>query len=125
LAEALQQDFTATAQFLLQLRVIHPIAAIVEGVYATALAWAVGRRRSSPTVRLLAWLLSALFVLQLLVGALNVALLVPVGMQLLHLLMADLAWLALVLLAAAALARPALDPAQQPASLIPSRLAER
>ncbi|HEX5689765.1 MAG TPA: COX15/CtaA family protein, partial [Roseiflexaceae bacterium] len=65
LAEGLQQDFSPTAHFLLQLRVIHPIAAIVTSVYVTALAWVVGRWRSAPMVRLLAWALSALFVLQL------------------------------------------------------------
>jgi heme A synthase len=103
--------------------VIHPIAAIATSMYVTALAGVVGRRRSAPAVRLLAWALSALFVLQLLIGALNVALLAPIGMQLLHLLMADMVWIALVLLVAAALARPALDSATYPATLFPSRLA--
>jgi hypothetical protein len=37
-------------------------------------------------------------------GALNVALLAPVWLQLVHLLVADLLWMAVVLLAAAALA---------------------
>jgi heme A synthase len=42
-------------------------------------------------------------VIQLLVGIFNVALLAPIGMQIIHLLMADAVWLALVLLAASAL----------------------
>jgi heme A synthase len=124
LAEGLQQDFSSTAHFLIQLRVIHPIAAIVVGVYTTALAWAIARRHSAPTVRLLAWALSALFALQLLVGALNVALLAPIGVQLLHLLMADLLWIALVLLAAATLAQPARDPITASSPHIHSRFAE-
>jgi cytochrome c oxidase assembly protein subunit 15 len=41
-----------------------------------------------------------LVVLQLLVGVLNLALLTPIGMQILHLLLADLLWIALVVLCA-------------------------
>jgi cytochrome c oxidase assembly protein subunit 15 len=41
----------------------------------------------------------------LVVGALNVALLAPVGIQLVHLLTSDLIWIMLVLLTVSALAR--------------------
>jgi heme A synthase len=54
--------------------------------------------------------LVGLFVLQLLIGAVNVALKAPVAMQLIHLLIADALWILLILLSAAALspqARPA------------------
>jgi len=47
--------------------------------------------------------LSVLVVVQLVAGALNVALLAPVPMQLVHLLLADAVWIHLVLLSAAAL----------------------
>ncbi len=46
------------------------------------------------------------FVLQLLLGGLNVALKAPVWIQLLHLLTSDLIWISLVLLSASALAQP-------------------
>jgi heme A synthase len=48
------------------------------------------------------------FVLQLILGAMNLALLAPVPIQLLHLMNADLVWISLVLLTASALqAEPA------------------
>jgi heme A synthase len=107
LAEGLQQDLAATSHYLVQMRVIHPILAVGVALYVVALAWAIVRRRSGREVELLAAALTGLFLLQLALGALNVALLAPVWMQLVHLLMADLVWIALTLLAAAVLAQPA------------------
>ena len=51
--------------------------------------------------------LGALVVVQLTAGVVNLILLAPVWMQLLHLLLADAVWLATVLLGAAALAEDA------------------
>ena len=48
-------------------------------------------------------LLAALVAIQTLLGVLNVALLAPVWLQLVHLLLADLLWISLVLLGATAL----------------------
>lgn len=45
--------------------------------------------------------------LQLVVGVVNVALLAPVWLQIVHLLLADLLWLATVLFGAEVLAEPA------------------
>ena len=50
-----------------------------------------------------AWVLTALYVLQVAVGSLNLVLLAPAFIQIVHLLLADLLWLALVMLAAATL----------------------
>jgi cytochrome c oxidase assembly protein subunit 15 len=47
-----------------------------------------------------------LFLLQILLGGINVSLKAPVWMQLVHLLMADLVWIYMVVLSAIALARP-------------------
>jgi heme A synthase len=44
---------------------------------------------------------------QLCAGAINLALLAPVGMQIVHLLIADLVWISLVLMTAEAAASPA------------------
>ena len=63
------------------------------------------RRRTQPTRRA-AWLVPALAVVQIGAGLVNVALLAPVWMQLVHLLLADALWIAFVLLAARALAQP-------------------
>lgn len=107
LAEGLQQDFSSTAHFLVQMRVIHPIAAVLTSVYVTALAWVLGRRHAGRAAGSIAWALSGLFMVQLLLGALNIALLAPVWMQLIHLLAADTLWILLVLLAASVLGQPA------------------
>jgi len=50
-----------------------------------------------------AWGLVGLVLLQIVAGLANVALLAPVWMQLVHLLLADLVWIALVLSSARAL----------------------
>ena len=115
LAHGLQQDFSPTAHFLLQLRIIHPILAVIVGVFTIFTGWLATRRRPSPPMRRFARALIVIFVAQLLVGVLNVALLAPVFMQLIHLLMADAVWLTLVLSAATALAAPDTVDARQPA----------
>jgi heme A synthase len=112
LTEGFQQDFAATSHYLVQMRIIHPILAISVGLYVVGLAWAIIRRRPGRNAELFAIALTGLFLLQLAVGALNVVLLAPIWMQLVHLLMADLVWIALVLLAAAVLAQPV--PAAEP-----------
>jgi heme A synthase len=70
-------------------------------------------------------MLGAVFVLQLVLGALNVALKAPVPLQLLHLLISDVIWIALVLLAANALAVDVAAPALNDAPSRPASLAER
>jgi heme A synthase len=107
LVEGLQADFSASAHFLIQLRVIHPILAVLVGVYSIVVGRVAAAWRPSLATRRLSWALIGLFVAQLLIGAINVALLAPIFMQIIHLFMADLVWLALVLIAAAALGAPA------------------
>ncbi|MBX0327493.1 COX15/CtaA family protein [Oscillochloris sp. ZM17-4] len=93
---------------IVQLRVIHPILGILVGLSSLLLARAVLQASPSPVARRLAYGLAGLFLLQILGGGLNVSLKAPIWMQLIHLLMADLVWIGLVLLAAVALAeRPA------------------
>ena len=104
--EGLAQDFAPTAHLLVRLRVLHPVLALGMGVYVVAVAMAVAARRPGPAARRPAQALAGLFVAQLLVGLVNLALAAPVWLQLVHLLMADAVWIALV-----ALAVVALDPA--------------
>jgi heme A synthase len=103
LSEGLRQDFTSTAHFLTRLRVVHPVLAVTIGFGLIALARGVGRARSGNTTTRLARLVIGLVVVQLIAGAVNVGLLAPIPMQLLHLLLADLLWIGLVLLTASAL----------------------
>ncbi|MEO7909124.1 MAG: COX15/CtaA family protein [Roseiflexaceae bacterium] len=107
LADGLQADFSPGAHFLIQLRVIHPILAVLVGVYSIVAGRLAAAWRPSVATRRLSWALVALFGAQLLIGVANVALLAPIFMQIIHLFMADLVWIALVLAAAAALGVPA------------------
>ncbi len=106
LIEGLRQDLSPTAHFLLRLRFIHPSLALVVGAYVLLTASYVSNfLRPTARVKRLCATLITLVLLQLCVGLLNVYLLAPIWLQLLHLLLADLLWLALVLTAAAALAQ--------------------
>ncbi len=96
LAAALAQDFAANSPWLLRLRLVHPVSAVVAGVFVV---WLV-LRSGEPGLRLdgaakaVMVLLGAQFVL----GIADVLLLAPAWMQILHLLGADLFWVALVVL---------------------------
>jgi heme A synthase len=101
LREGIAQDFASTAHFLVRLRLWHPVAAVVAGLWVAAVAVWTGARR--PEARPYAQALVGLYLLQLAGGFLNLALLAPVWMQLVHLLFADLTWIGLVLLGAVSL----------------------
>jgi heme A synthase len=92
LFEGIRDDFTGT--FLVRLRWIHPILAVAVGLY---LVWLVPRGSDHPRARRLGAGITWLVAIQLGAGLINVVLLAPVWMQLLHLLLADLLWIAFVL----------------------------
>ena len=103
LAEALRQDLSPTAHLLIRLRLFHPGIAIAAGLFALYLALTLMKRRLGPETRRFAGWTIALVFLQMTMGAVNVLLLAPVWLQVLHLLVADLLWIACVRLGAAAL----------------------
>ena len=111
LRAAYAQDFAASSPWLLRLRLVHPISALVAALFVI---WLIGRSRqigqheAAPgepdrqeiTRARLAGLVLGLLGLQFALGIADVLLLAPAWMQLLHLLGAELYWVALVLLAA-------------------------
>jgi heme A synthase len=105
LLDGLRADFAPTGSLVLRLRFLHPALGVAVGVMlvfgAAAVAIPAGDRRGSLARRLVI----ALAITQVVLGFVNVWLLAPVWMQLTHLLVADLLWIALVLLTASALAR--------------------
>jgi heme A synthase len=106
----LAADVSPTAHFLVRLRVAHPLLALVGALaVGVAAASALRAHRETP-LRRLAWSLLSLVLLQLVVGLANVALLAPVWLQLVHLLLADLVWIALVLLSVRSLSADAPPP---------------
>ena len=101
LAAGMQSDFSATAHFLLRLRVIHPILAVAAGVFFALTALSIIRRSTSAQAKAAAWAVALLVVLQFYAGATNLLLLAPVWLQIVHLLLANLLWIALVALTVA------------------------
>jgi heme A synthase len=99
LAEGLQQDLDPTAHFLIQLRVWHPIVAIIVSVYLFGYAYWLRRGNLSGEGERLVSTMVGLVSLQIIAGFVNVALLAPIWMQLVHLLLADSLWIVLVMLA--------------------------
>jgi len=95
LVQGLRQDLSGAASLLLRLRVLHPVFAILAGVYFVVASVVVMRARQS---RLAVYVLN-LTLAQLCGGALNLILLAPVWMQITHLFLADSLWIGLVLLA--------------------------
>ena len=104
LTEGLRQDLDPAANFMIRLRVVHPVIAVTTAFYLILIAGlpeVTGGYRDGKGI---ARMLVALFVTQLVAGVINVFLLAPIWIQQLHLLLADLCWVALVLLTASALA---------------------
>ncbi len=106
LREGFRADFSPTAHLLIRLRALHPLFAVLTGLYLSVVVWVVGRERPDALEGRWARLVPGLVMTQLAVGLVNLLLLAPVTLQLLHLLVADLLWLALVLFGASALAVP-------------------
>jgi cytochrome c oxidase assembly protein subunit 15 len=96
LRAAFAQDVAVGSPWLLRLRGVHPVSAVVTAVFVL---WLVGQARRAGAGRLAVALLG-LLAFQFALGLADVLLLAPVWMQILHLLGADLYWIALVTLAA-------------------------
>ena len=96
LRAAFAQDFAAGSPWLLRLRGVHPASAVVAAGFVI---WLVVQAKRAGAGRL-AGLVLALLGFQFALGVADVLLLAPVWMQILHLLGADLYWVALVSLAA-------------------------
>src|SRR5215468_4425248 len=110
LSEGLRQDLSPTAHVLIRLRFFHPLIAIGVGGLLILTAFFARSRRPGNDVKRWATALIALVLMQLGAGAVNLLLHAPIWLQLVHLLLSDLVWIALVLLGCAALQRPAHEP---------------
>lgn len=95
LRAGLAADFDPSSPLLVHMRWMHPASTILATL---AILWLA--TRSTPTRR--SWLVS-LVLLQLALGLADISLLAPISLQVLHLLGADLLWIALVAIAGEAL----------------------
>ncbi len=104
LSHALEQDLSSTAHLLIRLRLFHPAIAVAAGALCLFLALRALNEHLAPAADRFAWWTSGLVILQILAGILNVLLLAPVWLQVVHLLVADLLWIAVLRLGSTVLA---------------------
>ncbi len=100
LLTAIAQDFSAGTSWLLRIRWVHPAISLIAGAFICWLVLRAWQRRDHVAARPLALAVVLLLALQYALGIADVALLAPVWLQMMHLLGADLLWIALILLAA-------------------------
>jgi len=124
-AQGLAADVAPSAPLLIRLRSLHPFVAIGSGVLILALATRGSMVGTAPSVQplTLTRALSIAYFVQLGLGALNVVLLAPTWLQLLHLLSADVVWVLLVLVAMAVLGQTPVSVSQEarPGGFRPAR----
>ena len=120
LAEGIKQDLSPTAHIFVQLRVLHPFIAFGGSLVLLSFVSAIrSERRPQPARKFATWV-NVLVLVQLAAGSINIILLAPVWMQLVHLLIADLLWIALVLAGNTVLAEVPEQPATAAATTQPS-----
>jgi heme A synthase len=100
----IEAEFGPAAPMLLRLRIIHPVVAVAGGMFT---GWIATKFAMSPSqsTRRLAGAVLLVVLSQVFIGIANVFLLTPLGMQVVHLMVADVLWIVYVLLGASALSR--------------------
>ena len=96
LMEGLRQDLSATANFLIKLRLLHPLIATSVGLYLTLTVGLVNYLRPSELLWRASRWIAALFVAQMALGFVSVLLMAPIWIQMVHLVLADLLWIAMI-----------------------------
>jgi heme o synthase len=104
LAEGLRENFINTGNFLIRLRIWHPVIAVLVALYIGFVSFWVWNTCQDHWVKRFSVILGGLFIIQICAGLINVLLLAPVWMQIIHLLLAESVWITLVLLTATLLA---------------------
>jgi len=99
LAQTLAEQSNPGANFLIRLRIYHPIIAILVGVYSLYLIRHLYSKSHDNTGKRLSFLMGTLIIIQWTAGVTNVLLLAPVWMQVAHLFLADSVWISYILLA--------------------------
>jgi heme A synthase len=117
LAQGMQQDFSPTAHFLIRLRFWHPVTAILVGFYLVFISLLLALLREDPKLKRIASILVGLVVLQFCAGLVNLFLLAPVPMQIIHLLIADSLWITLILFSAVVFGEPSVQISESPENL--------
>lgn len=101
IAEGIAKDLAPDSHILLRLRILHPILSIFTAIFLVFISGWI--KRMSGEDKLTAWwsnALAMLVMLQVIFGAATLLMLAPIIMQLGHLLLADLVWIAFILMSA-------------------------
>jgi cytochrome c oxidase assembly protein subunit 15 len=106
LQQGVQQDFASGSSVLLRLRLFHPLVAILSSFFLLYVALRIPRRRPGQAIRVSSAIMALVIVFQLAMGVINVYLLAPIWMQLLHLFIADVLMIVTVVLAAETMVYP-------------------
>jgi heme a synthase len=101
LAARLQEDQGLNAHILQRMRGIHPFLAVAVAAFVAYVAALLSGYRSSRGVSRASAALAGGMLLQVCAGLLNIWLSAPGPLQVVHLLLANLVWISLILLAAA------------------------
>jgi heme A synthase len=101
LSEEFAKDFAETSHILQRLRISHPILSVSVGVYLVFLAgWLKSKVQENARIGRWADILCILVLIQFAAGTLTLFTHAPILMQIIHLLLADLLWIAFILLSA-------------------------
>lgn len=106
LGEGLRQDFDRESELIVQMRVLHPVVAVTGGFL---IAWFTWRHLDEIEARGHVWPARVLLLgigVQAMLGFVHIALLTPLATGLLHLLIAQVLWIALVWVALVLLEAP-------------------
>jgi len=96
--DGLYKDLDPTSNLLLRLRVAHPAIAVGTGFVMVIIAQLFRGAFPTPQVAKTANILIVSYVAQLVLGTINVVLYAPIPIQILHLFLADVIWIAFVVL---------------------------
>ena len=101
--DRIQGDLSSTEHFLIRLRIAHPVLAVGTGLFL--LGWTTALRFDDQKKSVLQWsyAVTAMVLIEIFVGFLNIYLAAPGWIQLIHLFLADALWISVLLLCAALL----------------------
>lgn len=107
----LAEKFGPTAPALSQLRIVHPILAVIGGILVAWIATSRARGGSERT-RSIATLFTFVVLSQMFIGIANIFFLTPLTLQIIHLMVADVLWITFVAFGVSLLGDPARSSAQ-------------
>lgn len=98
LLERMRGDLSPAKHFLVRLRILHPIIAVITAAYIVVITWIIRLRDLSTEAEKWASITLTLVFAQTIIGGINILLKAPGSIQLAHLLAAQMTWIALLIL---------------------------